>query len=168
MLVSLEVTFPHASRMHSPDRLKPPRSRSPPALHHCPHPSVEELGAPGVEERTAVWIKSERARLDEETRFIEAASTVRLMEDKGETAQPVTGQTKLDRLPVSCSKSCLFDGEISCNSVDINTVFAWKWSWASKREHKETRSHRCCTQLAHFKLRTASAIIWGLFFLFFF
>lgn len=59
----------------------------------------------------------------DEARFIEAMSTVRLMEDKGEMAQLVTGKAKLDRLPVSCGKSCLFDGEISCNSVDINTVF---------------------------------------------
>lgn len=59
-------------------------------------------------------------------RFIEALSTVRLMEDKGEIAWLVTGKAKLDRVPVSCCKSCLLDGEISCNSEDINTVLTRK------------------------------------------
>lgn len=59
-------------------------------------------------------------------RFIEAMSTVRLMEDKGEMARLVTGRAKLDSLAVSCCKSHLFDGEISCNSEDINTVLARK------------------------------------------
>lgn len=57
-------------------------------------------------------------------RFIEAMSTVRLMEDKREMARVVTGTAKLDSLAVSCCKSCLFDREISCNSGDINTVLA--------------------------------------------
>lgn len=58
-------------------------------------------------------------------RFIEAMSTVRLMEDKGEMTRLVTGEAKLDSLAVYCCKSSLFDGEISCNSGDINTVLAW-------------------------------------------
>lgn len=58
-------------------------------------------------------------------RFIEAMSTVRLMEDKGEMALLVTGKANLDPLAVSCCKSCLLDEEISCNSEDINTVLAW-------------------------------------------
>lgn len=62
----------------------------------------------------------------DEARFIEAMSTVRLMEDKREMAWLVTGKAELDSLPVSCCKSCLFDGEISCNSEDINTRLAWK------------------------------------------
>lgn len=48
------------------------------------------------------------------------------MEDKGEMARLVTGKAKLDSLPVSCCKSSLFDGEISCNSEDINMVLALK------------------------------------------
>lgn len=59
-------------------------------------------------------------------RFIEAMLTVRLMEDKGEMARLVTGKAKLDSLPVSCCKSSLFDGEINCNSEDINMVLALK------------------------------------------
>lgn len=59
-------------------------------------------------------------------RFIEAMLTVRLMEDKGEMARLVTGKAKLDSLPVNCCKSSLFDGEISCNSEDINMVLALK------------------------------------------
>lgn len=62
-------------------------------------------------------------------RFIEAMSTVRLMEDKGEMARVVTGTAKLDSFPVSCCKSCLFDREISCDSEDINMVLALKGSW---------------------------------------
>lgn len=65
-------------------------------------------------------------------------STVRLMEDKGEMAGLVTGEAKLDSLPVSCCKSCLFDGEISCNSGDINTVLDLEVKLAGKHEHTDT------------------------------